>query len=137
MRAAGALGIVTLLVLLSACSVAAGPSASASPPSNALHGSVIAGPTCPVERPGDSACAPRVVSGATIIVQLGSGSEVARTTTGADGTFSVALAPGTYRLVPQPVSGLMGTAQPLTVTLLAAGVTEPAPLVIRYDTGIR
>ena len=64
-----------------------------------------------------------------------SGREVARVSSGADGTFSVALAPGTYRLTAEPVEGLMGTPSPMDVGIEAGQpMTE---LTVSYDTGIR
>lgn len=63
------------------------------------------------------------------------GEEAARTASAADGTFALALPPGRYRIVPQPVQGLMGTASALDV---AVGIGEdPGELTIAYDTGIR
>lgn len=62
---------------------------------------------------------------------------MARAKTGADGMFVVDLAPGDYILVPQPVDGLMGTAQPVSMTVPAAGSPAPSPFPLLYDTGIR
>jgi len=100
-----------------------------------VSGVVQAGPVCPVERqPPDPACADRPVAGATLLVTK-NGDEVTRTPSAADGTFELRLAPGEYELVPQPVQGLMGTAQPIALTLRTG---EPLPpLVVAYDTGIR
>ena len=101
-----------------------------------VRGIALAGPTCPVETvPADPACAGRPVEGAVIVALGDAGVEVARATTGADGTFTISLAPGSYRLVPQPVEGLMGTATEQHVGV-AAG--EPmGELTFAYDTGIR
>jgi hypothetical protein len=96
-------------------------------------GRVTAGPTCPVERPNDPACAPRMVAGAVLIVRDGAGKEIARVTTDASGLFRFALAAGEYTLEPQPVEGLMGTAQPMPFTV-TDGITW---LDVAYDTGIR
>lgn len=102
-----------------------------------VTGLVHAGPTCPVEKvPPDPACADRPVAGAVLIVTTVAGAEVARATSAADGTFSVPLAPGDYVMVPQPVDGLMGTAQPLPFRAQGDGAA-PAPLDVAYDTGIR
>ena len=54
--------------------------------------------------------------------------------TAADGTFLATVAPGTYTVEPQPVTGLMGTAPPQEVTV---GAGEPTPITVVYDTGIR
>ena len=100
-----------------------------------LSGRVTAGPTCPVvTNPPDPNCADRAVQGAELVIEDQEGSEVARATSGADGAFSVALAPGTYRIVPQPVEGLMGTAEPVEIQIV---VGEPVLVEIVYDTGIR
>ena len=66
------------------------------------------------------------------------GVEIARLTTAADGTFSVDLARrATTALVPQPVEGILGTADQVTVTVPASGSPAPAEILVRYDTGIR
>jgi hypothetical protein len=134
--------LLTILFVIAGCS---GAAASLTPPPSAtvdssapiVSGSVHAGPVCPVERPGDSSCAPRAVDGAVLVIERASGGEVARATSGVDGTFSVHLPPGDYRIVPQPVSGLLGTAQPMTLTVAADGTTSPSRIDISYDTGIR
>jgi len=97
-------------------------------------GRVNAGPTCPVERPGDPACAPRMVAGAVLLVRDGAGKEVARLTTDGSGLFRFSLPAGEYTLEPQPVEGLMGTAQPMPFTVTDGVVTW---LDVAYDTGIR
>jgi hypothetical protein len=106
------------------------------PAATGIRGVVLAGPTCPVVTdPPDPACADRPVEGAVIVVLDGSGAEVARATTRADGAFAIGLAPGAYRVVPQPVEGLMGLAEAQDVGIVAG---EPmAELTIAYDTGIR
>lgn len=100
-----------------------------------IGGTAAAGPVCPVQKnPPDPACAPRPVAGAVLLIRDASGSEVARATTGADGTFFVDLAPGGYVVEPQAVDGLMGTASPQSVTV-NEGVASAIQL--DYDTGIR
>jgi hypothetical protein len=138
--------MAALLVGLAACSAPAAPSsgsataaALASPAAGNVSGVAVAGPVCPVEQPGDSACAPRPVGGAVIVVTRPDGSEVARVTTAPDGKFSLDLPAGQYLLVPQPVQGLLGTAPSVPITL---GPTDqpgpsPSPVQVGYDTGIR
>lgn len=114
-------------------------SPSASPAAGLVNvtGFAHAGPTCPVEKvPPDPACADRPVAGAVLVATTAAGVEVARARSAADGMFSLAIPPGDYVLVPQPVAGLMGTAQPLPFRVPADGVSPP-PLDIAYDTGIR
>ena len=99
--------VAALLLGLAACTAPAASSSGSSAPLPAgspvgnVSGVATAGPVCPVERPGDSACAPRPVGGAVIVVTRPDGSEVARVTTAADGRFSVDLPAGDYVLVPR------------------------------------
>ena len=105
------------------------------PDATGVHGTVTAGPTCPVERePPDPACAERPVAGAVLVFSEPDGTEVARVTSATDGTFTVELAPGAYRLMAGPVEGLMGTPAPMDVIVEAGPPTE---LQVSYDTGIR
>lgn len=106
------------------------------PADSTVSGTVVAGPTCPVVTdPPDPACADRPVEGAVLVVTTLDGAEVARTTSDADGRFSLILAPGAYRLVPQPVEGLMGTAEPIGFAVEFG--TPVLELGVGYDTGIR
>jgi hypothetical protein len=101
-----------------------------------IRGVVVAGPTCPVVTdPPDPDCAERTVAGALLVILEADGDEVARVASAADGTFAVALAPGAYRIIPQPVQGLMGTASELDVRVEMG--EPPGELAIAYDTGIR
>jgi hypothetical protein len=106
------------------------------PDATGVHGTVTAGPTCPVERdPPDPDCAARPVVGAVLVFTDADGTEVARATSAAGGTFTVGLAPGAYRVTAEPVEGLMGTPAPMDVEVEAGGpMTE---LQVSYDTGIR
>ena len=133
------LGLMLGLLLLAGCTGPPGSSPGAgvgSGSSEAVSGRATASPTCPVERnPPDPACAPRPVAGAVLVIQTSAGAEVRRVTTDMNGRFSVSLAPGAYRLVPQPVPGFMGGARPIDFAV-RAGQTLPA-LEVSYDTGIR
>jgi hypothetical protein len=130
--------LVAIALLAVACSLRPGASGVPSPSDTGerISGRVTAGPTCPVvKEPPDSNCADRPVEGAVILILAASGDQVARLVSDATGAFSGSLAPGTYRLVPQAVEGLMGTAQEQRVV-----VTDGEPLndvVVSYDTGIR
>jgi hypothetical protein len=97
-------------------------------------GRVTAGPTCPVERPDDPACAPRTVAGAVLVIKGGDGKEVGRVTTDGSGLFRLELPVGGYTLEPQPVEGLMGTAAPTPFSVIDG---QTARVDIGYDTGIR
>jgi len=134
-----AAAMMLALLLVAGCTGPPGSSAAASVGSGSsqvVSGRATASPTCPVERnPPDPACAPRPVGGAVLVIQTAAGVAVLRVTTDQNGRFSVALAPGGYRLVPQPVAGFMGGARPLIFTVRPAQ-TLPA-LEVSYDTGIR
>jgi hypothetical protein len=125
------LAVIAFVAVLSACQD------TASDETVVLQGTAVAGPVCPVERePPDPDCAERPVAGAEVVVlSVDRGAEVARLTTDASGAFSVTLAPGRYRLVAQPVDGLMAAPGPADVELVLGD--PPEPVVLAYDTGIR
>ena len=124
-----------VILVVTACSGPPGSSATGTT-TQSVTGRATAGPVCPVERnPPDPACAARPVAGAVLVIQNQTGAEVARAITDQDGRFSVALAPGAYRLVPQPVAGLLGGGRPMDFQV-GTGETLP-PLAVTYDTGIR
>ena len=58
-----------------------------------INGTVVAGPTCPVETP-ESPCPDRPVDGAQVTAKRGD--ETRSTTTDPSGTFRLRLRPGTY-----------------------------------------
>jgi hypothetical protein len=122
--------LAVLLASLCACTRGTGAAETT------VAGLVTAGPTCPVVTVSpDPSCADRPVADAAIVVQDAGGREVARITSDPEGAFAVELPPGAYRFVPQPVSGLLGTAPPMEVRV---AVGEPITgLVVSYDTGIR
>jgi hypothetical protein len=147
-RSAASALLIPILVLVGACVSGAAPSGSASsspsvilpvttpehlPGGPGIAGQALAGPTCPVVRPGDSNCNDRPVAGATILIRDAGGTVVAQVTTDANGRFQVAVPPGSYRIEPQQVTGLMGTASPINVTVGSALET----VKVAYDTGIR
>ena len=116
--------------LLAACGAGPAPVAS---PAGGIIGIALAGPTCPVERPGDPACAPRPVAGATILIRDAAGANVATIVTDAAGRFQVALPAGVYTVVGQPAEGLMGNPAPLDVEVAEGDIA----IELSYDTGIR
>jgi hypothetical protein len=137
------LAVAAIALAAVACAGAAGGSGSPSPMPAAstpvaagIVGTATAGPVCPVEtNPPDPSCAPRPVAGAVIVVRDASGGEVARATTGPDGTFAIAVAPGRYVVEALPVTGLMGTPAPQADVTVAPGA--PTTVDFDYDTGIR
>ena len=126
--------LVALLLLVVAACGAGGPGRSLVA-GTGIAITATAGPVCPVERvPPDPAGAAGPVADATILVVAAEGNPVATVATGADGTVLVAVPAGTYVLQPQAVTGMMGGAQPVNVTV-ADGAATPA--AVSYDTGIR
>ena len=82
--------------------VACGDQPPAAEPESGVTGVVHLGPQCPVESSTDP-CDEQPASGVIVVVSeqipgdaYVAGEEVARTTTSADGTFTVTLAPGDY-----------------------------------------
>ena len=114
------------------------------PASTGVAGRMIAGPTCPVVRPG---CPPaRAVPGTVEISAApstrssGSGMPVKTLSTDAGGAFATDLAPGDYTLVGRP-SGTQpptpsgsSTSRPELVHVASGVVTE---VTLTFDTGIR
>jgi hypothetical protein len=96
-----------------------------------LNGHVLYGPTCPVQRVGQSCERPYQ---ATIRILREPARKLTTTArSGTDGTFRVRLAPGRYLLEPQ--SGRpFPTSRPQTVTVHPHRYTS---VTIRYDSGIR
>lgn len=100
-----------------------------------LTGDVVAGPTCPVERIGQS-CPPAPVPNREIQILDTNGAVVATTKTDASGHFSVSLAPGAYVLHVTIVRGQIGLSQvtPGEVTIVEG---KSVYIKIELDTGIR
>ena len=141
MRRHSILAMAAVSLVIAGCALRPGASASIGETGGGggggtveVTGSVVAGPTCPVvTEPPQPGCDERAVASAVLVIKGSGGGEVARVTSGADGGFSVALPPGSYRLVPEPVQGLMGTAPEQAFTV---GEHDPK-LTVTYDTGIR
>jgi hypothetical protein len=133
--------LIFLVVLLGAlCGSLCCPSdGSAQTPPNApaatglLRGKVTMGPTMPVERAGGPpAIAP--VAGASVNVTDPNGVPIASAITGADGIYSVPVAPGDYLVTVTPARRMLGRMAPRSVAI-APGT--PTMLDITLDTGIR
>jgi len=130
----GAAVVALALTLFVACNPGPGSATSQTPaPATGVLGVVLAGPTCPVERAGQSPCV-RPVAGATILALDSAQHEVGRAVTDTAGAYFLRLPPGTYQIVPQAVEGLMRAPAATTVTV-ADGA--PTRLDLQYDTGIR
>jgi len=104
-----------------------------SPADSGIEGITEADPQCPVVS-ASAQCPARPVT-RTVVVLDPTGSEVARFTSGSDGTFRVGLTTGTYRLeeVVNP-PGSPPSMKPVTVEVRAGVFTHVALI---FDTGIR
>jgi hypothetical protein len=121
--------LIWLLVLVAdGCGQSAGTTHSGS-----LIVRVTAGPTCPVERVADPACAPRPVKDARL--SLDGPSELSLTTDATGTARAAEMLVGAYRLVAQPVRGLRGPLGPPRTIVISQG--RATHVAISYDTGIR
>jgi len=105
-------------------------------PGLTIRGTVTAGPVCGVVMvEPNPPCDDKPVAGAEIVIRNPAGESVARVRSAEDGSFAVSVVEGWYELLPQPVEGLLGTAEPVEV-VVQDGIVGP-PIAIVYDTGIR
>jgi hypothetical protein len=132
MRAGLPLTLAAGLLIVVAC----GDQQPAAEPDSGVTGVVHLGPQCPVQSSQDP-CDAQAAAGVTVTVSeqipgeaYVAGKEVARTTTAADGTFTVALAPGEY-----VVTAEAGMSCELMDARVARGTY--AKVDIPCDTGIR
>jgi hypothetical protein len=120
--------VLSVAVVLGACGARA---ASSDPVDSGIRGLVLLGPTCPAQHLGGS-CLQRYR--ATIAIRNdATGSVVAQVRSSVRGRFRIALAPGTYLLVPQQGQPFP-TSPRQTVTVHPDRYTR---VIVRYDTGIR
>jgi hypothetical protein len=101
------------------------------PAPSGVAGRVTAGPSCPVERP-DQPCPDKPVE-TTLHLLRKDGSVAARGRSGSDGRFTIAVAPGSYRLVADWPSRV-GHCAPVEVTVEQGRFTRAD---MSCDTGIR
>lgn len=77
-------------------------------------------------------CDPRPLPDAAVAVRDTSGTTVERGTTGGDGTVTLAVPPGSYTVVANPVSGFAETARPVPVVTVAG---ETVRVTLTHNTG--
>ena len=118
---------VAILAVLSICVACA---SGAGMPAGGIEGRVTTGPTCPVQREG-SPCPPGIWTG-TVRATSSDGAAY-ESATGPDGSYRLALAPGTYTVTPVVDGAGPPTAEPVTVTV---GSTMQQ-LDLQLDSGIR
>jgi hypothetical protein len=129
------LAVTTLsILLLSACAERATPgNGSGGGEIGTIHGTVVIGPTCPVER-AESPCPDRPVDGVAVQALL-DGSVSATAVSDASGEFTMDLAPGEYLLqaVVEPEGPGMYSA-PMRVIVRGGSVVSA---IVFLDSGIR
>ena len=121
--------LAAIAVLTAGVAIACG---GASGPTGLLEGKVTLGPITPVEQVGGGPNTRPYE--ATVDVATPEGDVVATVESGSDGTFSVRLAAGGYRLMPRSPQGRpLPYAAPVDATVVAGQTTT---VVIAYDSGI-
>jgi len=124
---------VVVLSMVVVCAACASSPSTTTAQTFVVGGYVHAGLMCPVvHEPPDPNCADRPVADAVMAVRGADGIEVVRVSTDQEGRFTLTLPAGTYTLIPQPVTGLVGTAP--EQSFVVPGFVE---LDVAYDTGIR
>lgn len=129
------IAVAALVVAVAGCSEIGIPVETPVAPSG-IRGTVLLGPTCPVEStPGANDPVPCVTPySANLVVLDGESAVVKRVTSEADGTFEVNVPPGDYVVTPSTGADTYPIAQPVPVTVFAG---QYASVEINYDTGIR
>jgi hypothetical protein len=119
------------VLLLVSCGTSAPPSDSGA--LGTVSGSVLAGPTCPVQT--DASPCPDVPLSGEVVQLVAGDTVVASATSDAQGAFTLQAEPGDYQLMWAP-EGDVGIrfAKPVGVSVVA-GETVTADLLV--DTGIR
>jgi hypothetical protein len=120
-----AVAAVALVVLASCAS-----QTSAAGARSGITGTVVAGPTCPVETP-ESPCPDRPVSDARVTAKGGGTSKTTRSD--ASGAFRLRLKPGTYTITAAS-EGLLGGCDEQHARVAKRRYTD---VTITCDTGIR
>jgi hypothetical protein len=130
--------VVSTLLLLLVCSACADPGERAPDAGGGsgvatIRGTVVRGPTCPVET-DDSPC-PDAPAADVEVQALSDGVVEARATTDAQGRFSMEVPPGSYLVRAREAEGRPGMlAKPSVVTV---GEGDVAEVTVLIDTGIR
>jgi hypothetical protein len=110
-----------------------GPDRQGEPVPYAVSGTVTISPIHPVATPDEAQVAP--LAGATIVVEDAQDAVVAQAVSGADGHYTVTLAAGSYRFVPQKYGAAIFPIPPQPAVVIVAGAR--ADVDFDYDSGIR
>jgi len=101
-------------------------------PKGRVSGQVLAGPTCPVEQPGDTNCEPVPVQGTVQFTQDGDVSDSVKIEP--SGNFSIEIPAGLYTVVIDTGDNIFPTCSPVDVEVVANVDSE---VDVFCDTGIR
>lgn len=129
--------IALSLVTVAACSKDPGApgEGSGSGSGSGIRGTVLAGPACGGPVILASPCPDEPVAADIAVTKAGSAEIVATVRSGADGKFSLELAPGTYTLTPSAVGGSrLPAGGPADVAVRPGRYSE---VTLNMDTGIR
>jgi hypothetical protein len=134
-RSAIGLMAAVLLALAGCGDFTIGPPDETPSAPSGIRGTVVLGPTCPVEAsPGENAPIPCLTPyAATLVILNNENARVAQVASGADGNFEINLPPGDYVIAPES-GDPYPIAQPLPVTVIAGQYSD---VEVNYDTGIR
>jgi hypothetical protein len=129
-------GVVLIVIALVACDEVGVPGFETPSAPSGIRGTVVLGPTCAVEStPGANDPVPCLTPySAQLVVLDGENAVAARVTSGADGSFTVDLAPGDYIVTPASGTDSYPIANPVSVTVVNG---QYAQIEVNYDTGIR
>lgn len=100
-----------------------------------VFGRALIGPTCPLYQPDlPPQCQDKPIQAEIIVTTQDRNQEVGRIKTDKDGSYKIALAPGTYILETSPQKTGIARGMPQSVTIEADKFTE---LNLHFDSGIR
>ncbi len=127
-----AAGIALVVGIAAAFDAGAAGGARTRPPNSGIRGIVLYGPTCPVERPGNTCERPYVANLSFQRAALRGATAHARS--GTDGRFSVRLAAGRWLVKVNAGASLYPRASSRVVSVTARHFTN---VTIQVDSGIR
>jgi hypothetical protein len=130
------LSILALLLMLAACNTTDGSTQqqNGTTVKSGIEGTVMIGPSCPVQRINDPSCDDRPYQG-IIHVNTSNGVWVKQFQADQQGKFKIELEPGKYTIDPQtPMDNILPRASSQDVTVVSGVFTT---VNIQYDSGLR
>lgn len=120
--------VFAVVLLIGACASDGSPINS----NGRITGHALAGPTCPVEQPGDLNCQPKPVQGNVQFVQ--GDNVISSTPIDEVGNFSIEISAGTYTVTVDTGDNIFPTCPPVEVEVRA---DAESVVEVFCDTGIR